>query len=44
MSIKPSEQDLVFYHASRAGWDKQDQPLRADLVFYHPDPSGGLLT
>ncbi len=44
MPIKPSEQDLVFYHASPTGWDKQDQPLRADLVFYHPDPSGGLLT
>ena len=44
MPIKPSEQDLVFYHPSTTGWDKQDQPLRADLVFYHPDPLGGLLT
>ena len=44
MSIKPSEQDLVFYHASTIGWDKQDQSLRTHLVFYHPDPSGGLLT
>jgi len=44
MTVKPSEQDLVFYHPSTTGGNKQDQPLRADLVFYHLDPSSGLLT
>jgi hypothetical protein len=41
MTIKPSEQDLVFYHSSTTGRDKQDQPLRGDLVFYHFGTSGG---
>lgn len=44
MAVKPSEQDLVFYHPSMTGGDKQDQPLRADLVFYHLPPSGAFQT
>ncbi len=44
MPIKPSEQDLVFYHASMIGWDKQDKPLPAYVVSYHFRASGGLLT
>ena len=42
MRIKPSEQDLVFYHPSTTRWNKQDQPLRGDLVFYHLGTPGPL--
>jgi len=35
MAVKPSEQDLVFYHPATTGGNKQDQSLRGDLVFYH---------
>jgi hypothetical protein len=44
MAVKPSEQDLVFYHPSTTGGNKQDQPFQADLVFYHLGPLAGLLT
>ncbi len=44
MSIKPSEEDLVFYHPSTTGWDKQNQLLRDHLVFYHFGGWDGLKT
>ena len=42
MAVKPSEQDLVFYHPATTGGNKQDQPLRGDLVFYHRGTPGRL--
>jgi hypothetical protein len=38
MRIKPSEEDLIFYHPSIARGELKNQPLRTALIFYHVTP------